>query len=91
VKHGNTSLLFYQHTIDNRDWQRRNGILKIFRKKRSTKYAGQELLVHTGGYKLLFILHAGLRVGEALVEIYAHLDMTQNRFVQRSIEDLKDF
>jgi hypothetical protein len=47
--------------------------------------------VHTGGYKLLFILHAGLRVGEALVEIYAHLDMTQNRFVQRSIEDLKDF
>jgi chaperonin GroES len=55
------------------------------------KHAGQELLVHTGGYKLLFILHTGLRVGEALVEIYAHLDMTQNRFVQRSIEDLKDF
>ena len=25
------------------------------------------------------------------MEIYAHLDMTQNRFVQRSLKDLKDF
>ena len=34
--------------------------------KKYTKYAGKELLYHTGGYKLLFILHTGLRVGEAL-------------------------
>lgn len=32
--------------------------------KKYTKYAGKELLYHTGGYKLLFILHTGLRVGE---------------------------
>ena len=25
------------------------------------------------------------------MEIYAHLDMTQNRYVQRSVEDLKEF
>lgn len=31
-----------------------------------TKYAGQELLVHPAGYKLLFLLHTGLRLGEAL-------------------------
>ena len=34
--------------------------------KKYTKYAGKELLYHTAGYKLLFILHTGLRVGEAL-------------------------
>lgn len=31
-----------------------------------TKYAGQTLMVHAAGYKLLFILHTGLRLGEAL-------------------------
>ena len=30
-----------------------------------TKYAGQELMVHPSGYKLLFIVHTGLRLGEA--------------------------
>ena len=35
-----------------------------------------------------FIGHAGIRT---TMEIYAHLDMTQNRFIQRSIEDLKEF
>jgi len=34
--------------------------------KKYTKYAGKELLYHTGGYKLLFILHTGLWVDEAL-------------------------
>ena len=33
--------------------------------KKYTKYAGMELLYHTAGYKLLFILHTGLRAGEA--------------------------
>jgi len=32
--------------------------------------------------------HASIRT---TMEIYAHLDMTQNLFVQRSIDDLKDF
>ncbi|MCM1235175.1 MAG: site-specific integrase [Ruminococcus flavefaciens] len=31
-----------------------------------TKNAGQELPVHPAGYKLLFLLHTGLRIGEAL-------------------------
>ena len=42
--------------------------------KKYTKYAGKELLVHTGGYKLLFILHTGLRVGEALALTWAGYD-----------------
>ena len=32
---------------------------KTYVPKKYTKYAGRELLVHTGGYKLLFILHTG--------------------------------
>ena len=32
--------------------------------------------------------HSSIRT---TMEIYAHLDMTQNRFVQRSMDDLKDF
>ena len=32
--------------------------------------------------------HSSIRT---TMEIYAHLDMTQNRFIQRSIADLKDF
>ena len=39
-----------------------------------TKYAGKELLVHTGGYKLLFILHTGMRVGEALALTWQDYD-----------------
>ena len=31
-----------------------------------TKYAGQVLMAHPAGHKLLFILHTGLRLGEAL-------------------------
>ena len=42
--------------------------------KKYTKYAGKELLVHTGGYKLLFILHTGLRVGEALALTWSDYD-----------------
>ena len=32
--------------------------------------------------------HSSIRT---TMEIYAHLDMTQNRYVQRSVEDLKEF
>jgi len=39
---------------------------KSYVPQKYTKNEGKELLVHTGGYKLLFILHTGLRVGEAL-------------------------
>ena len=42
--------------------------------KKYTKYAGKELLVHTGGYKLLFILHTGMRVGEALALTWTDYD-----------------
>ena len=47
---------------------------KTYVPKKYTKYAGQELLVHTGGYKLLFILHTGLRVGEALALTWTDYD-----------------
>ena len=34
--------------------------------KTYTKYAGQEMMVHPAGYKMLFVMHTGLRLGEAL-------------------------
>lgn len=39
-----------------------------------TKYAGQTLMVHPSGYKLLFLLHTGLRVGEALALTWSDYD-----------------
>lgn len=42
--------------------------------KKYTKYAGQTLMVHPAGYKLLFILHTGLRLGEALALTWADYD-----------------
>lgn len=42
--------------------------------QKHTKYAGQTLLVHNAGYKLLFILHTGLRLGEALALTWTDYD-----------------
>lgn len=42
--------------------------------KKYTKYAGQTLMVHPAGYKLLFILHTGLRLGEALALTWTDYD-----------------
>ena len=39
-----------------------------------TKNAGAELMVHPSGYKLLFILHTGLRLGEALALTWSDYD-----------------
>lgn len=39
-----------------------------------TKYAGQELMAHPSGYKLLFIVHTGLRLGEALALTWSDYD-----------------
>ena len=42
--------------------------------KKYTKYAGETLMVHPSGYKLLFILHTGLRLGEALALTWSDYD-----------------
>ena len=42
--------------------------------KKYTKHAGQTLMVHPAGYKLLFILHTGLRLGEALALTWSDYD-----------------
>ena len=47
---------------------------KTYTPQKYTKYAGKERLVHTSGYKLLFILHTGLRVGEALALTWVDYD-----------------
>lgn len=47
---------------------------KTYIPKKYTKYAGQELLVHTAGYKLLFLLHTGMRIGEALALTWQDYD-----------------
>ena len=39
-----------------------------------TKNAGQEMLAHPSGYKLLFLLHTGLRLGEALALTWSDYD-----------------
>ena len=41
---------------------------------RYTKNAGQEILVHPAAYKLLFIMHTGLREGEALALEWSDYD-----------------
>ena len=47
---------------------------KTYIPKKYTKYAGKELLVHTAGYKLLFLLHTGMRIGEALALTWQDYD-----------------
>ncbi len=47
---------------------------KTYVPKKYTKYAGETLLVHAAGHKMLFILHTGLRLGEALALTWADYD-----------------
>lgn len=56
-----------------KNWMRDNEIaayeaecVRTYVPQKYTKYAGQTLMVHSAGYKMLFILHTGLRLGEAL-------------------------
>ncbi len=42
--------------------------------KKYTKYAGETLMVHVAGHKMLFLLHTGLRLGEALALTWADYD-----------------
>ena len=56
-----------------------------------TKYAGQELLVHPAGYKLLFLLHTGLRLGEALALTWDdYSDMSKTITVDKNMVATKD-
>lgn len=56
-----------------------------------TKYAGQELLVHPAGYKLLFLLHTGLRLGEALALTWDdYSDMSKTITVDKNMVSTKD-
>ena len=55
-----------------------------------TKYAGQELLVHSAGYKLLFLLHTGLRLGEALALTWDdYSDMSKTITVDKNMVSTK--
>lgn len=56
-----------------------------------TKYAGQELPVHPAGYKLLFLLHTGLRLGEALALTWDdYSDMSKTVTVDKNMVSTKD-
>lgn len=56
-----------------------------------TKYAGQELLVHPAGYKLLFLLHTGLRLGEALALTWDdYSDMSKTITVDKNMVATRD-
>lgn len=48
--------------------------IKTYVPQKYTKYAGETLMVHPAGYKLLFILHTGLRLGEALALTWTDYD-----------------
>ena len=49
---------------------------KTFIPKKYCKYAGQSLLVHDSGFRLLLLLHTGLRIGEALALTWDDYDET---------------
>ena len=56
-----------------------------------TKYYGQELPVHVAGYKLLFILHTGLRLGEALALTWADYDdFSKTILIDKNVVYTKD-
>lgn len=47
---------------------------RIYVPQKYTKNAGNALMVHPAGYKLLFILHTGLRLGETLALTWSDYD-----------------
>ncbi len=47
---------------------------KTYVPKKYTKYAGETLMVHVAGHKMLFLLHTGLRLGEALALTWTDYD-----------------
>ena len=48
--------------------------VKTYVPKKYTKHAGETLLVHESGYKLLLLLHTGMRVGEAMALTWDKFD-----------------
>lgn len=64
---------------------------RIYTPQKYTKYCGQELMVHPAGYKLLFILHTGLRLGEALALTWVDYDeYSKTVIVDKNVVQTKD-
>ena len=64
---------------------------RTYTPQKYTKYAGQELLVHPAGYKLLFLLHTGLRLGEALALTWDdYSDMSKTITIDKNMVSTRD-
>ena len=64
---------------------------RTYTPQKYTKYCGQELMVHPAGYKLLFILHTGLRLGEALALTWADYDeYSKTVIIDKNVVQTKD-
>ena len=48
--------------------------VRTYTPQKYTKYAGQTLMVHPSAYRLLFLVHTGLRLGEALALTWEDYD-----------------
>lgn len=64
---------------------------RTYTPQKYTKYAGQELLVHPSGYKFLFLLHTGLRLGEALALTWDdYSEMSKTITIDKNMVTTKD-